>query len=92
MFPENFQVLKIPARSQLLSAKSWVSVMGATSATLAARGGSEGDFGGFASCLRQAVLLSGVEILFRPVNEQKITTTLWERACSRRLFHSRHRC
>jgi hypothetical protein len=47
MFPENFEVLKIPARSRILSAKSWVSVMGATSATLAARGGVEGDFGCF---------------------------------------------
>jgi hypothetical protein len=45
MFPENFEVLKIPARSRIMPAESWISVMAATSATLAARGGYEGGFG-----------------------------------------------
>ncbi|UQS91416.1 hypothetical protein M5C90_08965 [Pseudomonas chlororaphis subsp. piscium] len=52
MFPGNFEVLKIPARSMLLSAKSSISAMASTSATLAAREGygegltvSEGIFG-----------------------------------------------
>jgi hypothetical protein len=76
MFPGNFSVLKIPARSRIMSAKSWVSVMASTSATLAAKGGCEGDFGCFAGCLRPAVLLSGVEILFRLANEEKNTQIL----------------
>jgi len=69
MFPENFQVLKIPARSKILSAKSWKSVKGATSATLAAKGGGEGDFGCLDGYPARAVWFSGVEILFRPVSD-----------------------
>ena len=69
MFPENFPVLKIPARSRIMSAKSWVSVMATTSATLAARGGVEGDFGCFDGYPAHAVWFSGVEILFRLVND-----------------------
>jgi hypothetical protein len=69
MFPGNFSVLKIPARSRIMSAKSWVSVMASTSATLAAKGGCEGDFAGFEGCARHAVRFSGVEILFRLVND-----------------------
>jgi hypothetical protein len=76
MFPENFEVLKIPARSRILSAKSWVSVMAATSATLAARGGVEGDFAECGSCKKRVRLASGVEILFRRANEEKITQIL----------------
>ena len=69
MFPENFQVLKIPARSRILSAKYWVSAMGATSATMAARDGGEGDFGCLDGYPAHAVWFSGVEILFRLVND-----------------------
>ena len=68
MFPENFEVLKIPARSRIMSAKSWVSVMAATSATLAARGGCEGEFGCFEQEVREQFRVAGVEILFRLVN------------------------
>jgi hypothetical protein len=69
MFPENFRVLKIPARSRIMSAKSWGSVMAATSATLAARGRGEGDFGCLEGYPAHAVWFSGVEILFRLVND-----------------------
>jgi hypothetical protein len=69
MFPENFPVLKIPARSRILSANSPVSVMGAISATMAARDGSEGDFGCLDGYPAHAVWFSGVEILFRLVND-----------------------
>jgi len=37
MFPDNFQVLKIPARSTLMSPRSSITTMASTSATLAAR-------------------------------------------------------
>lgn len=90
MFPGNFHVLKIPARSRLLSTNSWVSAIGATSATLAARGGCEGDFGRLGAGVCRGSVNAAVEILFRPANHQEIARILWERACSRRHFHSRH--
>ncbi|WP_438300679.1 hypothetical protein [Pseudomonas sp. NMS19W] len=43
MFRNNFQVLKIPARSMLMRAKSWITAITSTSATLAARRAGEGD-------------------------------------------------
>jgi hypothetical protein len=46
MFRNNFQVLKIPARSKLMRAKSWISTITSTSATLAARRGGEGEVAG----------------------------------------------
>lgn len=74
MFPKNSPVLKIPARSTLLCAKWLVSVKSSTSATLAARGGCEGDFGCFGRCRRTAFKGVAVDIFFRRVGEQK---TLW---------------
>lgn len=74
MFPKNFQVLKIPARSTLLRAKCLESLKASTSATLAARGGSEGDLGCFGRCRRAAFTGSAVDILFRRVGGQK---NLW---------------
>jgi hypothetical protein len=52
-----------------MSAKSWVSVKAAISATLAARGGGEGDFGCLEGCPEHAVWFSDVEILFRLVKD-----------------------
>jgi hypothetical protein len=46
MFRNNFQVLKIPARSTLMFAKSQISAFTSTSATLAARRGDEGEVAG----------------------------------------------
>jgi hypothetical protein len=41
MFRNNFQVLKIPARSMLMRANSWITMITSTSATLAARRADE---------------------------------------------------
>jgi len=90
MFPGIFHVLKISARSPLLSANYRGSVIGATSATLAARGRCEGDFGRLGAGVCSGSVNAAVEILFRPANHQEIAQILWERACSRRHFHSRH--
>jgi len=71
MFPGNFEVLKIPARSMLLSAKSSISAMASTSATLAAREGCGEGVGCFGRNFRTAFTGTGVDIFFRPGRTEK---------------------
>ncbi len=83
MFRMIYEVLKIPARSTLLCAKSLESAMSSTSATLAARIWTEREFDYLSVCLWMAFAGSTVDIFFRPVNHSKIAQNLWVPACWR---------
>ena len=89
MFPDIFEVLKIPARSTLFIAGSQITTIAATSATLAARRFSEGGFGSCGRYLGGLLRLLSVEISFRAKRCAKNVQNLWERACSRRRRASR---
>jgi hypothetical protein len=66
MFPENFEVLKISARSTLLYAKSLKSVKASTSATLAARGRGKRGFACSRRYERTVFAKTVVDISCRP--------------------------
>ncbi len=89
MFPKNSPVLKIPARSLLLHANWPVSMKASTSATLAARGWCEGDFGCLGECRRTALTVAAVDIFFRRVGGQK---TLWRGRLLPRTAQQFHSC
>ncbi|MNP45208.1 hypothetical protein D3C76_1391100 [compost metagenome] len=76
MFPRNSEVLKIPARSTLLYAKSLVTTMASTSATLPAKRWAERGFDYFRACLRMVFTDATVDIFFRYADYPKIAQTL----------------